>query len=127
MVDKMTEIQNLDNLIKKLNLILSDDKRFENEINYDYYLKKMSKEKKLENLEIPIRFLPEYNVQFTKNIYNNNIHNYKEKYYKLLKEIEMLADNISISGSTYDTSLLLSEIDKLKKNTQQNLKELQNL
>lgn len=123
MVDKMTEIQNLDNLIKKLNLILSNDKRFENEINYDYYLKKMSKQKEIkQKIEIPINLLPKYNIEFTK---NNNINQYKEKYNKLLKEIEMLINNISTSS--LDTSLLLSKLNELKTNSLNNLRELQNL
>jgi hypothetical protein len=121
MVDK---IENLDNLIKKLNLILSNDKRFENEINYDYYLKKMSKQKEIkQKIEIPIKFLPEYNIEFTKN--NNNINQYKEKYNKLLKEIEILINNISTSS--LDTSLLLSKLNELKTNSLNNLRELQNL
>ena len=55
MVDKL---ENLDNLITKLNNILSKDKRFENELNHDYYLKKLSKETYSRNVEMSMPIMP---------------------------------------------------------------------
>ena len=127
MVDKL---ENLDNLIIKLNTILTKDKRFENEINYNHYLKKMNKESESKNVEVPlIMSIPDYSVNLTvkkeskeKCSCLENIENMK----KLEKDLEDLINNLS-STSSLDLSLLLSELEKLKKKSRENLRNIKTL
>jgi hypothetical protein len=128
MVDKL---EDLDNLILNLNNILSKDKRFENELNHDHYLKKLSKESESRNIEMPLtplNIIPDYTV----NLSGINIKNIKKKsqyedaFRKLEKDLEELINKLS-STSTLDISRILSELEKLKKISHQNFEELKRL
>jgi hypothetical protein len=128
MVDKL---EDLDNLILNLNNILSKDKRFENELNHDYYLKKLSKEIESKNIEMPLtplNIIPDYTV----NLSGRNIKNikkesqYEDAFRKLEKDLEELINKLS-STPTLDISRILSELEKLKKISHQNFEELKRL
>lgn len=123
MVDKL---DNLDNLISKLNNILSKDKRFENELNHDYYLKKLSKETYSRNVEIPVMPIPDYSVNLTVKKEPKEKCSYEDDLRKLEKDLEDLINKLS-STTSLDLSLLLSELQKLKNKTHENLRDVKNL
>ena len=128
MVDKL---DNLDNLITKLNNILSKDKRFENEINHDYYLKKLSKETDSRNIEMSMPIMPinDYSVNLTVKKEIKEIKekcSYEDDLRKLEKDLEDLINKLS-STTSLDLSLLLSELQKLKNKSRENLRDIRNL
>jgi len=128
MVDKL---DNLDNIITKLNNILSKDKRFENEINHDYYLKKLSKETDSRNIEMSMPIMPinDYSVNLTVKKEIKEIKekcSYEDDLRKLEKDLEDLINKLS-STTSLDLSLLLSELQKLKNKTRENLRDIRNL
>jgi DNA integrity scanning protein DisA with diadenylate cyclase activity len=122
MLDKL---QDLDNLILKLNTTLSKDKRFKNELNHDHYLKKMIKKEETKNIEIPLKIIPEYSVNL--NLKKNNINlQYKE----LLKDLEDLINKLTsktTSKNTLDISEMLEKLEKLKKINSENLDTVKDL
>jgi hypothetical protein len=128
MVDKL---DNLDNLITKLNNILSKDKRFENEINHDYYLKKLSKKTDSRNVEMSMPIMPimpinDYSVNLTVKKEPKEKCSYEDDLGKLEKDLEDLIRKLS-STTSLDLSLLLSELQKLKNKSRENLKDIKNL
>jgi hypothetical protein len=123
MVDKL---DNLDNLITKLNNILSKDKRFENEINYDHYLKKLSKETINRNVEIPLIPIQDYSINLTVKKEPKEKCSCENDLRKLEKDLEDLINKLS-STSSLDLSQLLSELQKLKNKSRENFRGIQNL